>query len=118
MSFEITVPVLPKSLNESRYEHHMVRYRREGQEKFLVSSMLNTSKIPKPPLPVKVTLVRCSSGVLDDDNATASMKHIRDVIAKWYGVDDGDPEKIQFIVTQEKVRRKSQGTKVRIETRS
>lgn len=40
---------------------------------------------------VSVTLIAVRKGKLDDDNAIASCKHLRDCIARTLGVDDADP---------------------------
>jgi hypothetical protein len=56
-----------------------------------------------PPLPVDVTITRVSLGTIaDDDGATASAKHVRDTVAAWLGVDDGDRARVRFVVTQAK----------------
>lgn len=42
---------------------------------------------------VQVTLVRCSPSTrpMDDDNVRGSLKAIRDEVAVWLGLDDGNP---------------------------
>ena len=42
------------------------------------------------PLTVAITVVRPRR--LDSDNAVGAAKHVRDAIAAWVGVDDGDLE--------------------------
>jgi hypothetical protein len=42
------------------------------------------------PVPCRVTITRHGTKKLDDDNLGRSLKSIRDVIADWLGVDDGD----------------------------
>jgi len=42
-------------------------------------------------LPAVVTLVRQSSGTLDDDNLRGALKGIRDGVADAFGVPDNDP---------------------------
>jgi hypothetical protein len=46
-----------------------------------------------PPLPLVVTIIRVSPGntPLDGDNVETACKYVRDEIARWIGVDDGDP---------------------------
>jgi hypothetical protein len=44
------------------------------------------------PLPAVVTLTRLGGKSLDDDNLRRAMKSVRDVVAKWLGVDDADPK--------------------------
>jgi hypothetical protein len=38
-----------------------------------------------------VTMVAHRHRILDDDNLVGSLKPLRDAIAQWLGVDDGDP---------------------------
>lgn len=42
------------------------------------------------PLPCVVTLTRFSTRKLDSDNLAMSLKAVRDVVAQWLNVDDGD----------------------------
>ncbi len=39
--------------------------------------------------PVRVTLTRCGAK-LDSDNLRRALKSVRDVVAEWLGIDDGD----------------------------
>ena len=43
-----------------------------------------------PWLRVEVTLTRVGARKMDDDNVAASFKSVRDGIAEWCGLDDGD----------------------------
>ena len=43
-----------------------------------------------PGLPLEVELVRVAPRRLDSDNLTSSLKAVRDGVADWLGVDDGD----------------------------
>jgi hypothetical protein len=43
------------------------------------------------PLPCVVVLTRIGGKQLDDDNLQRCFKAVRDVVAKWLGVDDADP---------------------------
>ena len=55
---------------------------------------------PEPPL--VVTITRGGPKRLDNDNATASAKHVRDAIATWLDVDDGDDRVRYLPVVQER----------------
>lgn len=55
-----------------------------------------------PPLPVSVVIVRVGPRRLDADNAQGSGKHLRDAIARWCGVDDGDTARFTCRVEQER----------------
>jgi len=52
-----------------------------------------------------VTLVRFSAGFLDDDNLRGAFKAVRDEVAKWLGVDDGDVDRVRWLYAQEPARR-------------
>lgn len=47
---------------------------------------------PRPGLVVRLTrIVGREREQLDDDNTTGALKHVRDAVARWLGVDDRDP---------------------------
>lgn len=46
-----------------------------------------------------VTFLQCRKGILDDDNAVASLKPLRDAVARTIGLDDGD-KRIRFQYAQ------------------
>lgn len=54
-----------------------------------------------PSLPCEVTITRVGPRVLDDDNAVASCKGVRDAVAAWLGVDDGDARVTWRIVREQ-----------------
>ena len=60
----------------------------------------------KPDLPLDVLLVRISTGELDGDAVPPALKHVRDAIAAWLGVDDRDP-RVTWRYGQEKAKRDS-----------
>src|SRR5689334_7850545 len=39
---------------------------------------------------ITVGLCRVSAGTLDDDNLRGALKHVRDAVARWLGLDDAD----------------------------
>ncbi len=59
--------------------------------------------VPPQPLPCIVALIRIAPRRLDNDNAVAAMKHVRDGIATRLGVDDADP-RVQWQYGQVKER--------------
>lgn len=72
------------------------------------------SKLGRDPRPCTVTLIRMSSGTLDDDNLQGAAKAIRDGIADAIGVPDNDPL-IRWQYAQERCNRGEYGMRVRIE---
>lgn len=70
-------------------EHWRVRNARVKNERTVTA--WNLAAVPRPDLPVVVTLTRYApSNGLDDDNLRQSLKAIRDQVAEWLGVDDRD----------------------------
>ncbi len=111
---QIRVPQLvPSSLNSR--EHWRVKAARVKRERAMVRIVLS-SRNPSP-LPVVVTLTRCSPGTLDDDNAVGAMKAVRDEVAAWLGVDDRDP-RVTWKVKQARMPKLRSGTIVRVEPRA
>ncbi|WP_020472454.1 hypothetical protein [Zavarzinella formosa] len=68
------------------------------------------------PLPVIVTLTRLGRNPQDDDNIRGTLKAVRDVVAKWQGVDDGDRQLIRFRYRQRAAFRP--GCVIQVRTRS
>jgi len=50
----------------------------------------------------RIRMIRISPGTLDDDNLRGAFKAIRDGIAKFFGVNDGDQARWQWEYDQEK----------------
>lgn len=85
----------------NKRQHWRAVYERGEREKAATRAALHGRK--PPALPALVTITRVSPGVIgDDDGVTASAKHVRDTVARWLGVDDGDRARVRFVVTQEK----------------
>lgn len=81
-------------------EPWQVRAHRAKKEREWTLLKLQTKGKP-PALPVTVELTRHGKQTMDDDGLVASMKHVRDGVADWLGVDDGD-ERITWVVKQRK----------------
>jgi hypothetical protein len=107
----VEVPIRVESPNRLHDEHPGSRARRVRAERAAVREALAGSRAP--PAPWRVRLIRLAPRRLDDDNATASMKALRDEVAAWLGVDDRDP-RVRFVVEQERAK----GYAVRIEVGS
>lgn len=117
---EVRIPQLvPPSPNAIRREHWSKGHRRVKKERAAVALVLSNQRELPTVLKeaVTVTLTRCSVRRLDDDNLVASMKAVRDEVAAWLGVDDGD-ERVMWRVEQRKTSRAQQGTIVRVEART
>ena len=80
-------------------EHWGDRRRRERAQLRQLLDALGGVPLPAGP-PWRVTVVRVGPRKLDSDNLTASAKHLRDALARWLGVDDGDEGRVRFEVEQ------------------
>jgi hypothetical protein len=77
--------------------HHFVRARYVQRTRTAVLAALN-GRTP-PQLPCVIVITRRDPGRVDDDNATNAAKGVRDQVAKWLGVDDGDPRVVWHVRT-------------------
>lgn len=109
---EVDVPIRTES-ELNRREHHLAVHRRKKHQRSIVGAELWAHALLHPKLsgPYLVTLVRRSPRrLLDSDNLFASMKAVRDEVARFLGVDDsdlGDNSQIQFRYGQETSKRYS-----------
>lgn len=80
--------VIPcKTVTESNAkEFWRVKYARSKQQRAITAQVV--APLEKPSIPCVVQFTRVSRGIMDDDNLPSSIKHLRDEIAKWLGVDD------------------------------
>lgn len=81
-------------------EHFRVRAKRVKAEREVTAWELK--RCTRPPVPCTVLLTRMSPGTrpLDDDNLAGSLKAVRDEVAKWLGVDDGNRSAVRFRYAQ------------------
>lgn len=77
------------SENATRDRHWSYRKRRAEYQKIKTRAALGTHQWRS--FPATVTLTRLGPRRMDEDNAIAGLKAVRDAVARWLGVDDGDP---------------------------
>lgn len=98
-----TVVVMLKGLvlvsEANQREHWTSRDRRRALQQRHVTDALDA--LPRPSLPVVVTIVRTGPRRLDTDNLQGSAKAIRDAVAAWLGVDDGPTAPVSWQVGQD-----------------
>lgn len=82
-------------------EHHQVRARRVRMERQMVAAYVNGQPKPQTPLLVTLTRIAPSSG-LDDDNLASALKSVRDQVAAWLGVDDKLRDVVRYQYRQQK----------------
>jgi hypothetical protein len=89
----VEVPIRTVSEANQR-EHWALRLQRKHAQQIAVATLLDNvyaNTVAAQDVPLDVHLTRCASRALDSDNLVGSMKHVRDAIAQWIGIDDGDP---------------------------
>lgn len=65
--------------------------------------------------PVRVDLHRAGKRLLDDDNLAFAFKAVRDVVAEFVGIDDGNTKLVRWGYSQERVRQaEHQGIRITI----
>lgn len=85
------VPVRAVSTLNAR-EHWAAKARRAAAHRGAAHVALLAASVPSPPTgPVRVLLTRIGPRRLDSDNLAGACKAIRDGVADWLGIDDGDP---------------------------
>jgi hypothetical protein len=89
---------LALQLTKNQRLHHQEEARIRAHERATIARALED--ITPPAGPWLVTIVRQGPTKMDDDNATASAKGVRDAVAAWLKVDDGQTERVRFVVTQ------------------
>lgn len=92
----ITFPMRIESTLNKR-EHWAIRHRRNKSQKDTTRWVLRM--LERPSLPCTITLTRIAPRKFDSDNCAAGFKGVRDAIAEWLGVDDGD-ERITWLYAQ------------------
>lgn len=76
----------------NRRDHWAARHRRFAKQKRVVAlHLLALGGMARPRPPLVVELTRIGPRSLDTDNLAGGCKAVRDQIAAWLGVDDGDP---------------------------
>lgn len=97
---EAVLPIRIESSPNLR-EHWTVRHKRAlAHDEAVTYSLIGSRELRDviaggPPYVVSITRIAPTS--LDDDNAVAGAKHVRDSIARLLGVDDGDRNRVRWI---------------------
>lgn len=100
MTETITIPGLRLSGSQNAREHWRTRSARVKRERGL-ARLICSQNLTKPTAwPVLVVLTRIGPRRLDSDNLAGSAKAVRDGVADWLGVDDGDESKVLWAYEQ------------------
>jgi len=90
MSRVVTIKAPLRLVSRANQRQHWTgHWRRDKEEQLVVRSLLNREGDPPPP-PVTVELTRVAPRSLDSDNLQGAFKAVRDAVAAWLGIDDGD----------------------------
>ncbi len=90
LALSITLPIRTVSEANTR-QGASSEMRRKKAQRSAARDRLRALAASLPALPATVTLVRIGRRLLDDDNLSGAMKHVRDGVADAYRVDDGSP---------------------------
>lgn len=82
--------------------HWSKTYRRRSTQRLAAHQRMKLCHRPR--LPASVLLTRVAPRKLDDDNLRGALKAVRDGVADWLGIDDGD-ERVSWEYAQEKDKR-------------
>jgi hypothetical protein len=108
MRTPLTLPLKTISeANASQREHWASKHKRHATQRQLVKVCLLDAWGPRQgpwSAPVTLALTRISPRILDGDNLQAALKHVRDEVAAWFGLDDAHP-----LLTWEYAQRQSRG---------
>jgi hypothetical protein len=81
------------------HEHWRKRQKRAKEQRGLTALFCRTS-LAKPPIPCTVRLTRVAPRALDDDNLAGALKHVRDGVADWLGVNDRRSDLVRYEYAQ------------------
>lgn len=97
----VTIGEFPTRGGMNAREHHHARARRVKGERAVIGWSLAAKPRPVTPLRVTLTRIAPSSG-LDDDNLASALKSVRDAFAEWIGVDDKLRDVVRYAYEQER----------------
>lgn len=89
MNLVIVLPI--KAVNWANERAHWTRRARvTRQQRHAAHFKLKTAAAKPPAPPVVITLTRYGRRPMDTDGLSSSLKAVRDGVADWLGIDDGD----------------------------
>ena len=112
----VTIDGLRLTNGANAREHWATKARRAKRERGLILRALASSGVCAPRGPWSVEITRIAPRRMDSDGATIAAKHLRDGVADWLGVDDGD-DVVTFAVDQRKGEPREYAVRVVIATR-
>jgi hypothetical protein len=79
-----------KLISEANAHTHWRERQRRAKFQRQAARLTLGADISGPPPPYVITITRIGPRTLDSDNLAGSAKHVRDGVADWLGIDDGD----------------------------
>lgn len=113
MSYEITIPDVPPSLNKTLNMHFRDRVKLKNNWKMWVRSQ-HMPAFGLLPERMSVTVTMHHSRLYDRDNAYGAVKPLVDALRHWRVIRDDTQEWLDLDVKQEKCPHKSRRTVIRI----
>lgn len=108
----VTLPI--RTVTESNAnENWRMKHKRAQSQIHTTKLILRASGGTPPPAPLYVVMTRIAPCKMDSDNLVSSCKHIRDAVAEWLGIDDGD-DRVTYQVQAERGRPKQYAVRVEI----
>ncbi len=95
------------------HTHWRLRQKRAKDQRSAAKRALGPD-IKGPPPPYVITLTRIGPRTLDDDNLAGAFKHVRDGVADWLRIDDGD-KRLSWRYEQRRGLPKEYAAEIRIE---
>lgn len=113
---DLLLPIKVTSPANGSHGHWAADAKRRKDQRTIVKWGL--MPLPKPPLPVVVTLTRIGPRDLDTDNLAGGFKSIRDEVAAWLGTGDGTKAPVTWVYAQERGPTKTYACRITVETRA
>lgn len=108
-----TVSVINKREHYMATHRRTAKHRRETMFALLAEGRQQGIDKGKCPLPAMVIMTRIAPHKMDDDNLGGALKAVRDAVADWIGVDDGD-DRVSWVPAQERGRPKEYAVRVEV----
>lgn len=119
-SFELdnrsTSVLLPIRINSEANgrDHWRVKAKRTKAQRSLAALLMALHQPSAPVPPLTITLTRIAPRDLDSDNLASGFKAVRDGVADWLGVDDGD-KRLTWLYGQRRGATKLYAAEVKVE---
>jgi hypothetical protein len=112
----VQFPLHTVSENAYRSMHPLQSHRISASQRAFVAQVIGSQlERVRGAEQVRVTLVRICCGVLDDDNLRGALKAVRDEVAAWLGIDDGDVPRLRFEYDQQVCKRGYRAVRVEVD---